>query len=103
MINLDSVQKEKLVGELRQVVADAEELLKITADNAGEGVAGLRARLQQRMGDARLRLMDLQASATEKARAAGHAADDFVHERPWSSVAMGAGLGLIIGLLIGRR
>ncbi|HNU11293.1 MAG TPA: DUF883 family protein [Rubrivivax sp.] len=103
MIELTVAQKEKLVGELRQVVADAEELLKATADDASEGVASLRARLQQRMSDARVRLMDLQASATDKARAAGHAADDFVHQRPWSAVAMGAGVGLIVGLLIGRR
>jgi ElaB/YqjD/DUF883 family membrane-anchored ribosome-binding protein len=36
-------------------------------------------------------------------RQAGHAADDFVHEKPWVSIGVAAGVGLIIGLLIGRR
>lgn len=103
MSDVTALQKEKLVAELRQVVADAEELLKLTASDASESAAGLRERMQQRLTDTRLRLLDLQASATEKAKAAGQAADDFVHDRPWSSVAIGAGVGLIVGLLIGRR
>ena len=34
---------------------------------------------------------------------AARAADEFVHEHPWKAVGIGAGVGLIIGLLIGRR
>lgn len=103
MSEATALQKEKLIAELRQVVADAEELLALTAGETGERAAGLRERMQQRIGDARLRLLDLQASATERAKAAGHAADDFVHDHPWRSVGIGAGVGLIVGLLIGRR
>jgi len=29
--------------------------------------------------------------------------DEYVHEHPWRSVGVAAGVGLIIGLLIGRR
>ena len=46
---------------------------------------------------------DAQAVALDKAKAAGRAADDYVHENPWRSVGIAAGAGLIIGLLIGRR
>ena len=35
--------------------------------------------------------------------AAGHAADDYVHEHPWKAIGAAAGVGMIIGLLIGRR
>ncbi|MCC7150778.1 MAG: DUF883 domain-containing protein [Rubrivivax sp.] len=103
MSEITAAQKEKLVAELRQVVADAEELLQLTAGDARESVSGLRERMQQRLSDARLRLLDLQASATEKAKAASMAADDYVHDNPWRSVGIGAGVGLLIGLLIGRR
>lgn len=103
MPELSTEQKDKLMADLRVVIADAEALLKMTADEVGEGAAGLRERLQQRMSDAKHSLLTLQASATEKARAAGHAADDYVHEHPWQSVAIGAGVGLLVGLLIGRR
>ena len=96
-------QREKLMADLRLVVTDAEELLKLTANHVGEGAAGLRERLHERITDAKHKLLDLQAAATEKAKAVGHAADDYVHEHPWKSVAIGAGLGVILGMLISRR
>ncbi len=103
MSELTASQRDKLMADLKVVVADAEELLKLTASDVSEGTAGLRARLQERLVNSKARLVDLQHTATEKAKAAGHAADDYVHEHPWKSVAIGAGVGLIVGLLIGRR
>jgi len=73
MSELTANQKDKLMADLRVVVADAEELLKLTADDVGESTAGLRQRLQERLSDAKHSLLTLQATATEKAKAAGHA------------------------------
>lgn len=103
MSDMTLAQKEKLMADLRVVVADAEALLKLTADDVSESTAGLRERLQERLSQAKQNMLTLQATATEKARAAGHAADDYVHENPWRSIAVGAGVGLLVGLLIGRR
>ena len=103
MSELTATQRDKLMAYLRTVVTDAEHLLKLTANEVGEGTAGLRERLQERLEQSKHRLLDLQAAATEKAKAAGHAADDYVHDHPWKSVAIGAGVGLIVGMLIGRR
>lgn len=103
MTTLTAAQRDKLMADLKVVVADAEQLLKLTADQVSDGTAGLRDRLQERLAQSRDSLLALQESATEKVKAAGHAADDYVHENPWKSVAIGAGVGLIVGLLIGRR
>jgi len=103
MSELTTTQKDKLMTDLRVVVADAEELLRLTAGDLNESTAGLRERLQQRLSEAKHSLLTLQASAAEKAKAAGHAADDYVHDHPWSAIAVGAGVGLVVGLLIGRR
>ena len=43
MNEASTVNKDKLMGDLRVVVSDAQELLRITADQAGEKVAGMRA------------------------------------------------------------
>ena len=43
------VSREKLVQDLRLVIADAEDLLKATAANAGEKVAAARERIQDRI------------------------------------------------------
>jgi ElaB/YqjD/DUF883 family membrane-anchored ribosome-binding protein len=103
MSEMTAAQRSKLMADLRVVVADAEELLKLTAGEMGEGAVQLRERLQERLVHAKEGLADLQVSATETAKAAGRAADDYVHDHPWRSVAIGAGVGLIIGLLMGRR
>lgn len=103
MAELSIEQRDKLVAELRQVISDAEDLIKLGADAAGDDALGLRRRLQQHMSEARLKLLDLQASVADKARAAAHSADDYVHEYPWRSIAIGAGVGLLLGMLIGRR
>jgi ElaB/YqjD/DUF883 family membrane-anchored ribosome-binding protein len=96
-------QRDKLMNDLKVVVSDAEELLKLTAGDVSEGTASLRARLQERLSQSKHTLLDLQATATEKVKAAGHVADDYVHENPWRSVAIGAGVGMIVGLLMSRR
>lgn len=103
MSEMTAAQKDRFMADLKVVVADAEELLKLTASDLGEGASSLRARMQERLGKAKETLSALQASATERAKVAGHAADDYVHAKPWQSVAIGAGIGLLVGLLIGRR
>ncbi len=50
-----------------------------------------------------MRLQDLQDVTVARARAAGHAADDYVHDHPWKAIGAAAGVGMILGLLIGRR
>jgi ElaB/YqjD/DUF883 family membrane-anchored ribosome-binding protein len=103
MNEISAAHREKLMTDLRTVIADAEEVLKVTADQASAGAADLRVRMQERLQQARIRLHDLQESAVARARAAGHAADDYVHENPWKAIGVAAGIGVIIGLLIGRR
>ena len=103
MAEMNTLQKDKLMNDLRVVIGDAEELLRMTADQAGEGAADIRSRVQTRLNQAKLDLTHLQEAAVAKAKAAGHAADEFVHESPWKSIGIAAGVGLVVGLLIGRR
>lgn len=103
MNEISAVHREKLMSDLRTVISDAEEVLKVTADQATAGAAELRVRMQERLHQARVRLHDMQDHAVARAKAAGHAADDYVHDHPWKAIGAAAGFGLIIGLLIGRR
>jgi ElaB/YqjD/DUF883 family membrane-anchored ribosome-binding protein len=103
MSDLSAAHREKMMTDLRTVIADAEEVLKVTADQATAGASELRVRMQERLHQAKMRLQDLQDAAVTRAKAAGHAADDYVHDHPWKAIGAAAGFGLIIGLLIGRR
>jgi ElaB/YqjD/DUF883 family membrane-anchored ribosome-binding protein len=103
MTELSSAQRDKLMADLRLVIADTEELLRVTAGQAGEQAKELRGRMQVRLDQAKSSLSHLQDVAVTQAKAAGHAADEYVHENPWKAIGAAAGIGLIAGLLIGRR
>jgi ElaB/YqjD/DUF883 family membrane-anchored ribosome-binding protein len=95
--------KDKVINELRAVISDAEEMLRMTADEVGDSAAGLRGRIKDRMNKAKDDLTRLQDAAIDKAREVGDAADEFVHENPWKSIGIAAGIGLVVGMLVSRR
>lgn len=97
------ISQEKLVSDIKGVIADAEDMLSVTADQAGEKIATLRARAQERLSDARERLAEAEAVLVEKTKAAAQATDDYVHESPWTAIGIAAGVGVLVGLLVGRR
>jgi ElaB/YqjD/DUF883 family membrane-anchored ribosome-binding protein len=95
--------KDQLVRDFKILVADAESLLKATAGQSGEAVAAMRAKVGESLAVAKLKLTEAEELALEKAKAAAAATDEYVHEHPWHAVGIAAGVGLVIGLLIGRR
>ena len=97
------VNRDKLVADMRVVIADAEELLRATAGQAGEKVAAARARIQDSMTTAKAKLEQLSQASTEKAKAAAHATDVYVHDNPWHAIGIAALVGLLLGTLISRR
>lgn len=95
--------KDKLVSDLKVVVSDAEELLKLTAGEAGDKLGDVRVRLAERLAIAKERLLDAEAALVERTKKAAHATDDYVHAHPWQSVGVAAGVAFLLGLLAGRR
>jgi ElaB/YqjD/DUF883 family membrane-anchored ribosome-binding protein len=94
--------KGKLSEDLRTVVADAEELLRSTAGQAGEKAAAARAGLQESLERARQRLVAAEESLVDRAKQAAQPADRYVHDNPWKSAGVAFSVGVIVGLLIGR-
>lgn len=95
--------KDKLVTDLKVVVADAEELLKVTAGQAGEKVAAAREKINVSLQEAKQQLCKVEDMVLDRTNQAAKITCDYVQEHPWHAVAIAAGAGLIIGLLIGRR
>jgi len=98
-----SVNTEKLVADLKVLVADSEELLRASAGQAGEKIAAARERIQASLATARVKLADAERVLLEKTKKAAKATDEYVHDNPWKSVGIAAGVGFVLGLLIGRR
>lgn len=102
-LSVRDVTKEQLIADFKVVIADAEALLKATANQGGEAVANLRAKTEASLAAAKVKMEDAQEALIEKTKAAAKVADDYVHDKPWHAVGVAAGIGLVIGLLIGRK
>jgi ElaB/YqjD/DUF883 family membrane-anchored ribosome-binding protein len=94
---------QQLVTDLKILAADAEELVRATAAQTGDRIAEARGKIQQSVAELKPRLVQAQAVLTENARAAANSADAIVRDKPWAAVGVAAGVGLLLGLLIGRR
>jgi ElaB/YqjD/DUF883 family membrane-anchored ribosome-binding protein len=99
----NDVSKEKLVADLKVVVADAEELLRATASQAGEKVSAARERIQASLATAKVKLSDAERALLGKTKEAAKAADEYVRDNPWQAVGAAAAAGFVLGILIGRR
>jgi len=96
------VSKEKLMQDFRIVMADAEELLRATAGQAGDKVAATRERIQENLAAAKESLNEAESELIEKTKYAVEATDAYVHDNPWRAIGIAASVGVIIGMLIGR-
>ena len=83
---------DRFMDELRNVIADAEELLRVTAGEAGPKVQEVRARAEESLRNAR-----------EHLQGAGKQLDSHVRANPWAAVGVAAGIGVIIGILMARK
>ena len=97
------VDQQQLVRDMKSAIADAEDMLHATADQTGDKIANMRARIQDRLKAARVRLADAEATLIAKTRAAARATDAYVHESPWTAIGIAAGVGLVLGVILGRR
>jgi ElaB/YqjD/DUF883 family membrane-anchored ribosome-binding protein len=95
--------REKLMEDLKAVVSDAEALLKATAHQTGEKIAEVRAKAEESLKTAKVRIAEEGKEIVEKAKSAAKSTDEFVHAHPWKAVGIGALAGLVFGILITRR
>jgi len=90
---------EKLMGDLKVLSRDAEAVLVATAGQAGEKMGELRNRLSNVVESAKATCHRIE----EKAVAGAKVADKTIREHPYESIGVAFGVGLLIGVLVGRR
>lgn len=100
---MEPVTTEKLMQDMRVVVTDAEDLLKATAGQTGERIEKIRARAEESLRAARNRLQIAGKTMQETATQAVRSVDEQVHKNPWTAVSIAAGVGLVVGIILGRR
>jgi ElaB/YqjD/DUF883 family membrane-anchored ribosome-binding protein len=89
-----------LLNELRTLVVDAEKMLgESISEHTADAVGALRVRYDaasERMGE-------LYEGARKKVVAGAKKTDETIRENPYQSIAIAAGVALVVGILLGRN
>jgi len=99
---MDKVDTKKLVEDLCEIVADAEELLEATAGNTNEKIASTRLRAEKSLRTAQASLQQAKQFVTQVTDAV-QSTDTYVHDNIWKVLGIAAGAGILLGLLLNRR
>ncbi len=95
--------RKKLVEDFKALSADTEELLRATASQTGERANAARARVEERLHEAKEAVEAFRDDVIARSRVAAETADRTVRDHPWESVAIAAGVGFLLGMLTSRR
>jgi ElaB/YqjD/DUF883 family membrane-anchored ribosome-binding protein len=95
--------RDALVKDFTEVLTEADSLLKQATKESGEKASDLRAQVETKLRTAKAKLQDMQDDAMDRAKATARATDEYVRDNPWQALGVAAALGVLVGLLIGRR
>ena len=101
--NSPVVTKQQLAADLNLVLSDVDALIRATANQGGAEITKVRAQIADSVAAMKTRLANAEMALLDKGKRASKLADDYVRESPWRNLGIAAGVGLLIGLLIGRR
>jgi ElaB/YqjD/DUF883 family membrane-anchored ribosome-binding protein len=94
---------DKVISDFRTLASHAQELLAATATYSGDGVNQAREKLMDSLKDVTEQMKEYQDYAFDQTKKAAEAADTFVHDRPWQSIAAAFLAGLFVGAISGGR
>lgn len=100
---MNEVAREKLSSVFKALIDDVQELLKTTSSHTREAVADLHQRLGTKLEEGKKALSEEEMALREKAEEGKASVKAYLHEKPWITVGIAAGIGLVLGSLLRRR
>lgn len=96
--NVNTVQT-----DVKTLVKDAQTLLTAAAALTGEKADEMRSRGMAMLDVALGKAQQVQGQAIVKGKELAHSADVYVKDNPWRTIAAAAGVGLLVGVILGRK
>ncbi|MEW7314103.1 stress response protein ElaB [Buttiauxella gaviniae] len=93
----------RLDDDLTLLSETLEEVLRSSGDPADQKYIELKERAEKALSEVKDRVSNASDNYYYRAKKAAYRADDYVHEKPWQGIGVGAAAGLVLGLLLARR
>ncbi|MBD8162130.1 DUF883 family protein [Erwinia persicina] len=94
---------EHLRAELKNLADTLEEVLTTSGEKSKTELDKLRSKAQSALKETRARLGDSGDRIAQTTREAAERTDVYVRDNPWTSVGIGAAVGVVLGVLLTRR
>jgi len=101
--NFDSDLKIAASGEIKNLIADVEDLMVRIGDLQDADVVRMRGKVQRAVDAAKQALADGAGNIRHQAQDLAGSADDYVRESPWAAIGIAALVGAVVGILAARR
>jgi ElaB/YqjD/DUF883 family membrane-anchored ribosome-binding protein len=92
-------ETQAVTEDMEKLAEDARALMTATADVAGDKIGEARKRLASALD----RTKEIYGQVRDKAVQGAKAADVVVREHPYQAIAIGVGVGALLGYLLARR
>lgn len=100
---MNEVTTRKLAEDFKILIDDVEQLVKATADQAGERIGDLRQRLEKKIEDVRKALAGREIGWFQKSEEAKTGVKSCLREKTWAGLVIASAIGVLLGLLLRRR
>lgn len=95
-----ALKPEQVRNDLRTLISDAEKAVGATI---GEHTEEALHALRERLAAAQERFTELYADARKKVVSGAQCTNEAIHEHPYQSLGIALGVGVLLGVLVGRR
>lgn len=89
--------------DMKTLVKDAQDLFREATSATGEKAELLRTQGLDLLDTALVKAQEVQTAAIQTGKEVAESTDTYVQENPWKAVAISAGVGVLIGMLIARK
>jgi ElaB/YqjD/DUF883 family membrane-anchored ribosome-binding protein len=90
-------------SEIKNLIADVEDLMVRIADLKDADVVRVRSKVQRAVDATKQSLADGTETIRQHAQDVASTADDYVRDSPWQAVGIAALVGAVVGILATRR
>ncbi|MBA3581553.1 MAG: DUF883 domain-containing protein [Gammaproteobacteria bacterium] len=100
-MSVKDTHSNSLLDKLDSAVVEIDNMLKAVSDAYSN--QEFAAQAAETLELAKGKLATLEAAVVAKAKFVAQETDEYVHENPWKSIGIAAGLGVLLGVLLSRR
>lgn len=98
-----TISTDALMNDFGALLTEVETLLQRANSATGAPAEALKTEVENKLLAAKQRLLDLEGTTADAAKAVKQVTEDYVHQNPWQSIGIAAAVGFLAGVVLTRR